>query len=616
MVVNMRAIVAAGMGNAAMLLYLRAASLSSMTDTVSVGADPVQIRGSQMQRSLELFQSALTMDPNDSRLQWGQMRVALKTGSPSQSQTATTTVEAQLRSNPLFYQDVLLSLSHAGDHDAVTTTYESISPPYLTDVMRDVVAYAYLQVGRKEALESAVQLRPDDLYINYQLWKRAVDEGNSELVDLYRTRLEHFGLSSILPRDRRLLEYAVLSIPNLYIDGVWSREQLLNVVALLAWQHPDSPEVAFLTKRLSNLFPQEPDWLFYSAEISHRNGQLDTAEALYRQVVLLDRSFLPAYLRLASLLESQIEMTRESPELRGAISAYQQYYALGGDDLLGAVRLDALCMALTSSGIQDQLCSDRATMEHYATRLGPQGEQSAPFLLDSHSDVELTSMVPALVGVNADQVQVGPNLIENGGFEDWVGQGLPGMAGVKSRPSWWNWTEMFGREPFSPGLFFGGYDELDPFEGKRVARVDSQWLDRQSHLESPRAGYWHFDEGTRGLRRLELPSDTAYVLSFVYRTRQVPDSRTTAWVASADQPGSLWFGNDPLLPATDGAWYRFAGIGWNHSDSTAVLQPLLRLYATGSVDFDDVELRPIYYSGLKPLGEDVQLFVIRGGGTR
>ena len=91
-------------------------------------------------------------------------------------------------------------------------------------------------------------------------------------------------------------------------------------------------------------------------------------------------------------------------------------------------------------------------------------------------------IVAELLGVPMESVELGPNLVKNGGFEEWTGE----------RAEWWMWSAMFSREPFRAAVFAGGRDELSSLEGQRVARVTGFWVQRQGDKSLARAGFWQW----------------------------------------------------------------------------------------------------------------------------
>jgi hypothetical protein len=93
-------------------------------------------------------------------------------------------------------------------------------------------------------------------------------------------------------------------------------------------------------------------------------------------------------------------------------------------------------------------------------------------------------IVAELLNVPVESVELGPNLAEKGGFEEWEG----------GRPEWWIWSAMFSAEPFSEAAFTGGPDGLLPFEGHHSARVEGFWVQPIEGKSPARAGFWQWDE--------------------------------------------------------------------------------------------------------------------------
>ena len=258
--------------------------------------------------------------------------------------------------------------------------------------------------------------------------------------------------------------------------------------------------------------------------------------------------------------------TSKLANLHQAAYNYARYHALAPDDLLGLKRLTEVCTALEQAGVDDESCREAAALRE---------------ALEAKTDDR--RIVAELLGVPVEDVELGPNLVKNGGFEEWV-------AG---RPKWWKWSAMFSREPFGDAAFVGGAEELLPFKGQQTARVDGFWMQRQEDESKARAGFWHCNEGKEDLRDIPLTANVPYVLSFWYRTVRVSNGSATVWVSRADEPDVFWSGGNHGLPTTGRGWHRFTAIGWNRSDAEVAIRPLFRLYARGCVEFDDVQVRLI-----------------------
>jgi len=504
---------------------------------------------------MDLLVRAAALKPNSSAIHWELARAALACGDAAAAVEVLKPIATEAEHNALLWQDLALSLSYAGMPSKVLALYEAVPPPRPTDSMSDTVALAYLEAGGQEALKEAVRLRPGDLYVNYHLWKEAHHSGDLTSAVAYSETLTYFPLEAIHPTDERLLDYAAEIIPALLDEGLWDRDKALNVVSFLVWQHPRAQGVEQLVKELIGRHHTEPDWPFYLAELYHRWGDLGRAEAAYRQVLALNPGYAQAYLRLGVLAEAR---QGADEHLEEAAAWYEQYHEIAPGDVLGLRKLMAVYEAL--------------------------GTPEAPALREQfEARTDDRRIVGKLLDVPVEDVELGPNLVKNGGFEERVG----------GRPQWWEWSAMFGREPFGPAAFAGGHDDCLAFTEHRTARVDGFWIQQQKGDTAPRAGFWHHDESKGGQRCIPLTASTPYLLSFQYRTIRVPDGKTTVWVSSADEPDLFWSGGNRGLPGTDGEWHHFVAVGWNHSDAKATIRLLFRLYAPGCVLLDDVPVRPI-----------------------
>jgi len=278
--------------------------------------------------------------------------------------------------------------------------------------------------------------------------------------------------------------------------------------------------------------------------------------------------------------------------LQEAAAWYNRYHALAPDDLLSLKKLAEVCTALedpstglrTGAGVEDESCreaAERVMREHEGVGEWEIYDSPAAALRETlEACTDDRRIVAELLGVPLEDVELGPNLVENGGFEDWV----------DGRPEWWSWSAMFSREPFRPANFAGGAEGLLAIEGQQAARVDGFWIQRWEDKSLARAGFWQWDEMVRGLRPITLTMNVPYVLSFYYRTTRVPEGRATVWVSG--EPDVFW-AHDHGLPSTEEGWCHFVAVGWNRSDAEAAICPLVRSFAAGCAEFDNVQVRPI-----------------------
>jgi len=289
--------------------------------------------------------------------------------------------------------------------------------------------------------------------------------------------------------------------------------------------------------------------------------------------------------------------------LQQATYNYARYHALAlrqaqdrpPDDLLGLKRLAEVCTALEEAGVEDENCREAA--ERVVGRQGDEGTRRqeggkirhSPFAIRNSPAAVLQEALEArtddrrivaeLLGVPVEDVELGPNLVENGGFEEWT----------EGRPKWWTWSNMAKGDRRNKGVFAGGAEPLNAISGS-AARVNGLWLQHDEDKEPGRCGYWQWDEQRHNRRPILLAVGMPYLLSFYYRTERLRDGAARVWVSSEPE---VFFAGNHGLPPTGGEWQRFVAIGWNRAGIEAAIRPLVRSFATGSVEFDNVKVRAI-----------------------
>ncbi len=104
-----------------------------------------------------------------------------------------------------------------------------------------------------------------------------------------RGQMQHFALESVaVPSSTLLPSYLANAMLSLAADGTWTRETLLNVVGYQVWQFAEGAPGQGTEQLLQTLVERRPEDLelrFYLAELYHRRGDLDQAEANYRRVL-------------------------------------------------------------------------------------------------------------------------------------------------------------------------------------------------------------------------------------------------------------------------------------------------------------------------------------------
>jgi len=267
-----------------------------------------------------------------------------------------------------------------------------------------------------------------------------------------------------------------------------------------------------------------------------------------------------------------------SPDLEEAAKWYTKYHALAPDDLLGLKKLVEVCEELEKLGQGEGEMGRQGEGMESCRRVAEQiarteAESPAAVLREElERRTDDWRIVAELLGVPLDAVELGANLVENGGFEVWKG----------GRPEGWAWSNMADGKTWNLALFVGGFDEFDAYSGQRAMRVDGFWIQRKLELEPARAGY------LRG--EIELKPDTPYVLSFYYRIRNLREEKAAIWVSGTPE---VLFKHDRMLPSTDGGWRKFIIVGWNRKEEAKKVKPLLRSWGVGEAEFDGMELREI-----------------------
>ena len=395
--------------------------------------------------------------------------------------------------------------------------------------------------------ERALAVDPGNLFAAYQLWRFHRHLGDVTGAEEIAARLRRFGPEAVAVRadlDFRRPRYQAQAMARLVEEGLWTPGALERVVADQVARFAEGLEGLMVEQLLRELAARRPGllpWDFYLAELAQRRGEWLRAEAGYRAALSEDPSRSNAYLRLGMVQEAQ-----GSPE---AAALYREYIRRNPEDLLGLQRWTAAC-----EGKGGPECAE--------------AEEAQRALAERTDDRRIAA---ELLGLPVEAVALGKNLLPNGGFEDWQG----------SSPTGWVWSDMSSTPPWSPACFLGLPETLEPWEGRRAARVDGLWAEQGAGQEGARAGYW--------LRESIPLAPGFYVLSFFYRARLAEGGWVGVWVSERPQ---VLFAGDQALPDTGGAWRKVVIVAWNGEAGGAV-RPLLRLWGAGEAAFDAVALLPL-----------------------
>lgn len=504
--------------------------------------------------ALKSLRLAMSINNKSIPAHWALGRASLSVGDAETAAYALEPLIHQAEESILLYEDIVNALSRSDQQDRVIALYESVLPPRHTQIISDTLTLAYLEQGNEEAWDKALEFRPDDLTVNYYRWRHARDIGNIQAAKSYSRTLNHVSPEAVNPIDDRLSGYVAPVVPKLLGEGVWSRDRTLNVVSVLVWRHSDNPSVVQLLNALTARYPSDPDWLFYLAELHQRRGDWTQAELSYKQVIEKDPDYRLAYLRLAMVIQ-QLDGRWDE-----AVLWCDRYTEWAPDDLMGLKCLTEICQKTGQIGAGEQVCAD-LDVKALRTRTDDQ------------------RIVADLLEMPAAEIELGSSLLENSGFEAYVGD----------RPKGWKWVSTANEAPFNASSFTGGYDRFAPFTGEYSIRIDGLWLERSKERSPARAGFRYYNELQRLPHRVEVPQGV-YALSLDYRTSTDVDGLARVWLSKTTP---VFWTYDYPLPGTNGSWYHFVAVDQNSSGDEVPIRPLVRSFGLGQVMVDNLRLRRV-----------------------
>ena len=171
-----------------------------------------------------------------------------------------------------------------------------------------------------------------------------------------------------------------------------------------------------------------------------------------------------------------------------------------------------------------------------------------------------------LFGKKNIKIRIKENLIQDGSFTQ-----------RDSIKKYWFFSDMSDRKPFSKGSFYG---DIDLIENNSI-RVMGFFVKRIPGKGPARGGFWYKEKIPLKVK--------VYLFYFKYKTligKEIP----SFWLAYE-------FRKEPRLGSTDFKWKEVFYIFNNKNLKIPKVQPLLRMWGTGSVWFDDIGLFEIEIQG-------------------
>lgn len=454
--------------------------------------------------------------------------------------------------SPFLFQDLIIALGNSGQPQEVRALYEA-NPKMLRDnrQVMDAIAGAYLETSADSdtmSLLRARAARPDDLYINYVLWRNAEASHDAMASAVYRDSLSRFTVQAIESTNATITRKIGEVAPILRSEGIWDHDVTSNVASVLVWRYPESPAVETLLQEMITRYPQEPQWLFYLAEMYERRNDLAASEAIYQRVLEVDPGYAKAFLRLGMIAwdRANNDSTTRRRFLQEAYDWLEQYHRIYPDDVVGFEMLAHISESLGSaSAVQlrtelDALADDRA-------------------------------FVAEIFGIPTDTVSLGLNLVKNGALLDWHDMS----------PDGWATQEYLGQDNQS-GAYALGKDIVSP--GRSSARIATL---RGGVLPDKTLCFAEYFGDQFSIPRGD------YLISILYSAdRFSHDSAVLAFLGDNTHPGGYKL-LEKTMPTKDGQWRLERFLVHSEAEMERV-GPLLRVWGNGQLQILSFSVRPIH----------------------
>ncbi len=360
---------------------------------------------------------------------------------------------------------------------------------------------------------------------------------------------------------------------NTSIDNVAASKSLLSHV----YRHKanllilaDKPEegLALFDISLQN-HPDQPDLRIDAIGTAALLGKSDLALRYFSEQLNLPIPRNLAFYLLLSAIKRPAYLEQHRQQISGLL---MQSFGLPENSPDSAVLLDLL---------QYSTYSDTTNIEASANF----GRLLAPISLQALSDQWIPSAlsVSELLHMSPDKILLGGDQVINGNFEQFD---------YRLRfPSKWAAGYWSANGNYSRSYYLVGIDTTGINKDNKVLRIDGLPAAHISEREESRAG--------SQLAPIILTPDTAYVISLIYRTASKVNMSPKPTIFLADQVDLL--SKEIILPSTDLQWNRVAIVAWNRTDFQVSVTPLLRLWSTGTVWFDDFSIREIRRTDGQPI---------------
>jgi tetratricopeptide (TPR) repeat protein len=555
-------LVGLGLGPYALSVYhLEAGGEALEKSLVTVFPDrlaPEQIvNGPKLEDGAAHLRAAIRWDSRNVQAQRLLARVYL---SQDQSEAALEALQQALVTRPT---NPLLQLELGDVYDSLGQTVEAIQAYEAGRVgsRRTPLTANYLKLAEAHAEEGggdtaialwrkALAADPGNLYALYRLAKAHRAMGDVKSARVYEKQLQHFELRSVtIPLDFRLAEYQGQAMANLVEDGLWTRVTWLNVISYQVGQFSQGLSglmTEAVLRSLSEHWSEDADIFFYQAELYHRRGQWEQAEATYRQVLMVNPHYAQAYLGLGMVAEAKCRASNAKCQngLEESAQWYNQYHEMTPDDLLGLRKLTEITESL--------------------------GKPEAAMLRERlQARTDDRQVIAELLRVPADAVELGSSLIQGNTLTTGAqGVSVGWLCGANTGQDSWQFPVVDG-----------------PLEQEGRVRIANPWWPASS-VTSGETLYTN----CRG-NALTVPTSWL-ALSLWYKLEGGSSDSGLVYLESADSHVYEFL---TPLPDTSGRWIKVVIVGLT-PEAHPRFFPNIRNRAAANVWFQDVSVRPLKLS--------------------
>ena len=314
-----------------------------------------------------------------------------------------------------------------------------------------------------------------------------------------------------------------------------------------------------------------------------RNNQISEAQNVYEKLPATAKlsRFSAAKLSLAYLKENPVNTER----LVGSVSQIIDTDNTSKIDILRANSLVDLNSNLTPIG--------NRVIWALQVKAANQTEATKPSQTNSDAHKSETDVASQYLGMQHETLSIGPELVRNGDFETMTSCPTLNQASTCEIDGWVP-SDMADGIHWSNGLFVVGLDHSTSKVNPRTSsqlRIDGIFVEQNKLQEPARAG-------VLTQRPITLSANSTLLIELRYATQGTESILPSIYLTTNPidfSPKELY------LPASPNHWSSVTILTQNLSSEELAISPILRLWSTGTVWFDDFSIREIRRTDGQPI---------------